>query len=127
MPEIGAGEFITIALLVLFIFGPDKLPKLAADAGRLLRDVRRYVAKARSELNGQLGPEFEGLDLADLNPRTFVRKNLLGEDETTSGATAWEPRDEPGSGATAWQPNGADPGEPALAEGETPPYDLDAT
>ena len=35
------------------------------------------VTNARRDLTDSLGPEFDGINLEDLNPRTFVRKQLL--------------------------------------------------
>lgn len=74
---IGGSEFVIIALVALFIFGPDRLPGVAKQAARLLRDVRRWTNKARADLTDTLGPEFENFDLADLNPKRFVQKHLL--------------------------------------------------
>src|SRR5260370_9250526 len=61
------------------IFGPDQLPKIAAQAGRALRDLRRLAENARSDLSDSLGPEFRDFDFNDLNPRNFVRKHLLDD------------------------------------------------
>jgi sec-independent protein translocase protein TatB len=70
-------ELIAIAVIGLLVFGPDKLPKLAADAARLLREIRRMATGAQQDLKESLGPELADLDLDSLNPRTFVRRNLL--------------------------------------------------
>ncbi len=80
--DIGALEFLVLALAALFIFGPDRLPDIARQAARGLRQVRNMAANARRELSRELGPEFEDLDIRDLNPRNFVRKHVLdGIDE----------------------------------------------
>lgn len=76
MPDISAWEFMTLAVIAVMIFGPDKLPKLAADAGRLIRTVRQYVNSARADLRKELGPEFADVRLSDLNPRGIVRRTL---------------------------------------------------
>lgn len=39
---IGTFEFFTILIIALLIFGPGRLPELMGDAGRMLRDFRRY-------------------------------------------------------------------------------------
>jgi sec-independent protein translocase protein TatB len=70
-------EIITIAVLALLIFGPDKLPGLAADAVRLLREVRRMATGARQDLKDSLGPELGDLNISDLDPRSFVKRNLF--------------------------------------------------
>jgi Tat protein translocase TatB subunit len=109
MLDIGFGEILILAAAALFIFGPEKLPKLAADAARTFRTLRQMVASARRDLTDQLGPEFEGIDLDDLNPRTFVRKQLLddldadlddgADDAKSSGrrAAGWSPPETNGS------------------------------
>ena len=69
-------KLLVLAVLALVIFGPDRLPKVAAQAGRALRDLRRIAENAKSDLQEGLGPEFRDFDINDLNPRTFVRKHL---------------------------------------------------
>jgi sec-independent protein translocase protein TatB len=70
-------KIAVLGVLALVIFGPEQLPRLAAQAGRALRDLRRLADNAKSELTDGLGPEFASFDLADLNPKAFVRKHLL--------------------------------------------------
>jgi sec-independent protein translocase protein TatB len=77
--DIGALEFVVLAVAALFIFGPDRLPDIARQAARGLRQVRNMAANARRELSRELGPEFEDLDIRDLNPRNFVRKHVLDD------------------------------------------------
>lgn len=74
---IGGAEFVIIALVALFIFGPERLPGAVKSAAKMLHDVRRWTTKARADLTDTLGPEFENFDLADLNPKRFVQKHLL--------------------------------------------------
>ena len=73
--DIGLGELIGLAVVALIVLGPEKLPKYAADAARMLRTVRRMANDARTEVAKELGPELTGL--GDLNPRSLVRKHLL--------------------------------------------------
>jgi len=77
--DIGFWEFLGLGALALFVFGPDKLPKLAADAGRLLRQLRDMARGAREEVTGALGSECSDLGLKDLDPREFVKRQLLDE------------------------------------------------
>jgi sec-independent protein translocase protein TatB len=75
--DIGAGEFIALAILALIILGPEKLPRYAAEAARFLRRLRAMANDARADVRRELGPEFGDLSLRDLNPRSVVRKHLL--------------------------------------------------
>ena len=106
-------KLLVLGVLALVIFGPDQLPRIASQAGRALRDLRRLADSARADLQEGLGPEFRDFDLNDLNPRNFVRKHLwdeLEDDTTDHGGTRLE------------TPDAA-----LLSPGESPPYDVEAT
>jgi sec-independent protein translocase protein TatB len=75
--DVGAGEVIGLAVVALVVVGPEKLPRYAADAARMLRQVRRMASEARDEVTRELGPELKDLNLSDLDPRQLVRKHLL--------------------------------------------------
>jgi sec-independent protein translocase protein TatB len=79
--DINAPEFVLLIVLAVILFGPERLPDLARKAARVLRYVRTMASSAQQQLSKELGPEFENLDLRDLNPRTFVQKHLLDEVE----------------------------------------------
>ncbi|MEU5995313.1 sec-independent translocase [Spirillospora sp. NPDC047418] len=87
MFDVGLGEMAVLVVLALVIFG-DKLPQVAGQAGRMLRQFRQMADSAKADLQEGLGPEFKDFDLNDLNPKTFVRKHLLEDDDghpTTTG------------------------------------------
>ena len=69
-------KLLLLGVVALLVFGPERLPGLAAQAGRALRELRRMAEGAKSELQDNLGPEFSNFDIADLNPKQFVRKHL---------------------------------------------------
>ena len=50
MLGIGGSEIIIIALLVLVIFGPSKLPQMARDIGRFVGEARRSIDEFKDEL-----------------------------------------------------------------------------
>jgi sec-independent protein translocase protein TatB len=85
--DVGPLELIALAVIAMLVLGPDKLPRYAADAARVLRQVRRMANDAKSEMSRELGPELQDLSMADLNPRSLVRKHLLDpvdpDDRTT--------------------------------------------
>jgi sec-independent protein translocase protein TatB len=78
---LGWGEVVVLLVIGLFVFGPDKLPKAARDAGRILRQLRQMANGIQNDLRQELGPEFADVDLRDLHPKTFVRKHLLEDEE----------------------------------------------
>ncbi|TDC58149.1 Sec-independent protein translocase subunit TatB, partial [Actinomadura sp. GC306] len=78
--DVGVAEMAVLAVLALVIFG-DKLPQVAGQAGRMLRQFRDMANNAKADLQENLGPEFKDFDINDLNPKTFVRKHLWEDDD----------------------------------------------
>ncbi|MFG2626921.1 sec-independent translocase [Streptomyces sp. NPDC048473] len=80
--DIGPLELVTLAILGVMIFGPDKLPKVIQDASRFIRKIREFSESAKEDIRTELGPEFKDFEFEDLNPKTFVRKQLMdGNDD----------------------------------------------
>jgi TatA/E family protein of Tat protein translocase len=50
---------MVILVLALIIFGPGKLPEIAGQVGRVVRDFRRTTAELSSEFNRTLSLEIE--------------------------------------------------------------------
>jgi sec-independent protein translocase protein TatB len=71
-------EVAGLVLLGLFLFGPDRLPKVIGDGIRLLRKVRTMARDATNDLSRELGTEVK---LEDLHPKTFIRKHVLSEED----------------------------------------------
>ena len=117
--SIGWPEIIVAALAALFIFGPERLPDLAKDAASGLKRVRSAVTGIREQVSESLGddlPELRDLDLRKYHPKTFIRNNLLADDDPPAVH-----RDSP-AGATAASAV-ARPRDHATP----PPFDPDAT
>jgi sec-independent protein translocase protein TatB len=90
--DVGFGEFLLLGVLALVIFG-DKLPSVAQQAGRALRQLRQMANSAKQDLQEGLGPEFANFDPADLHPRRFVQKHLLSDIDDDPMVHGAEPRD----------------------------------
>ncbi len=117
--SIGWGELMVLAVIALIIFGPDRLPNVAKDAAKLLKQVREMAQGARTQLKSELGPEFGDIDIDSLNPKTFVRKHLLeGLDDPF---VEHDNRVDAAANAVT----GGD--QSPLNAGERAPYDVDAT
>lgn len=71
-------KLLVLALLGIFILGPDKLPKAIADGVKMLRNLRDMARNATGDLSRELGTDIQ---LEDLNPKTFIRKHVLSEDD----------------------------------------------
>ena len=118
-------KLLVLGVVALLVFGPERLPGIAAQAGRALRELRRMAEGAKSELQENLGPEFSQFDIADLNPKRFVRKHLM--DELTGEGTLLGKIGENGNGSNGSGLSNLSAPVAALAPGERPPYDAEAT
>lgn len=76
MFDISPFKLVALIVLAVIIFGPDKLPKLVADAMGIIRKIREFSDSAKEDIRKELGPEFKDFEFEDLNPKTFVRKQL---------------------------------------------------
>ena len=116
--DLSLPKLLVLAVIALVVFGPNELPKMAAKAGKALRELRRIADGAKADLREGLGPEFAEFDINDLNPRHFVQKHLLSD---LDGEMNGEMNGNNGS------PAAGPPRASALVPGEQPPYDTEAT
>ena len=78
--DIGPLEVVTLVVLAVLVFGPDKLPKVIQDVMRTVRKIREFSESAKDDIRSELGPGFKDFEFEDLNPKTFIRKQLDNED-----------------------------------------------
>lgn len=99
--NLGWPEIAVLGVLAMLIFGPERLPKVAADAGRLIRELRKMATGVTNDLRNEMGIDLD--EIRKLDPRRF-----LDLDESAAASSAARPA-------------------PALAPGERAPFDPDAT
>lgn len=99
----GWAEMGLILVVGLLLFGPEKLPGMAKQAAQMVRTVRQMADNAKNDLGRELGQDFSGLELRDLDPREVVRRHVLEDDARPPT------RDR------------------ILRPGEVPPHDVEAT
>jgi sec-independent protein translocase protein TatB len=110
---VGLPELAVILFVAVIVFGPERLPEYARQAGRMVRQLRQFAQSAQQDLRDELGPEFADLKLTDLDPRVAFRKHILDaldDDDLDEIAKA-----------------AAERRRDVLAPGEQPPYDVEAT
>ena len=121
MMDVGWGELLLLAVVALLIFGPDKLPKAAADAGRMVRKLRELASTAQKDLSPDL--DMEGLkndlrSVADLHPKRIMSSALSDVTSPSTRAKAATPRSSaPAQGSPA----------PSSPSGSSARLDPDAT
>ncbi|MDQ0406169.1 sec-independent translocase [Streptomyces sp. NBC_01723] len=149
--DIGPLELVALVVLAVLVFGPDKLPKVIQDVTRTIRKIREFSDSAKQDIRQELGPEFKDFEFEDLNPKTFIRKQMendeLGLKELRNGfdlkkemaevTDAVHSRDTESSSSGSASSSGSgggridmskkpeQPGKPAAED--RPPFDADAT
>ncbi len=100
MFNIGLGELLFIAILVLVVVGPERLPKVMREFGRIVREIRLIVNEMTSQFADELQPiqelqqpiqELRQL-AEDINPVKQVTKISLDLDAKTTREPASPPR-----------------------------------
>ncbi|CAL9442040.1 Sec-independent protein translocase TatB [Streptomyces sp. DH-12] len=141
--DIGPLELVTLIVLAVLIFGPEKLPKVIQDVSRTIRKIRDFSESAKQDIRQELGPEFKDFEFEDLNPKTYIRKQLdnddLGLKEIRNG---FDLKKEMAEVADAVHGRDADPSSSSAPSGgrvdmtkkperpaadDRPPFDMDAT
>ncbi|HCA88029.1 MAG TPA: Sec-independent protein translocase TatB [Streptomyces sp.] len=153
--DIGALEIVALVILAVLVFGPDKLPKVIQDTSRFIRKIRDFSDSAKADIRSELGPDFKDFDFEDLNPKTFVRKQLAENEDLKDIRNGFDLRKEMSDVTDAVHGRGGDPSgggsasgskisfekssgsssggsdllrkREKLEAGERPPFDADAT
>lgn len=72
----GTGEILLLIVLAVVMFGPERIPEYSRKAARVIYYLRNIANTATHQLKQELGPEYQDLTLQDLNPKTFLKKQL---------------------------------------------------
>ena len=103
--HLGWSELIVLAIVGLIVLGPERLPKAASDATKMLRQLRTMARNATADIKAELGPEMADLDLASLHPKRMLSDAFWDDDKPVPSTKTYAP----------------------LTPGEPPPYDAEAT
>jgi sec-independent protein translocase protein TatB len=129
--DLSITKIFFLAVVALVVFGPNELPRIAQQAGKVLRDLRRIAEGAKADLVEGLGPEFQDFDFQDLNPKKFVTKHLLEDVTAITQPLTDEFNGLTGKANGKAAANGAlvavNGSRPVLEDGAEPPFDVEAT
>lgn len=127
-------KLLIILVIALFLIGPDRLPGYAAQLARLVKTLRGFANGARDRMREEMGPEFDEVDWAKLDPRQYDPRRII-RDALLEDAPGTKPVAPNGPGAAA----AAAAGRPAHREsayeqkmrregrGRPAPFDSEAT
>lgn len=86
--ELSIGEMALIAIAIVVLFGPDKLPQIARDLGSGVRKMRGAVEDIKTEIMketdnpvSEIKREIEKVKDAakDFDPAKNIQKDIIGE------------------------------------------------
>ena len=113
---VNPSEFIVLLVVAAVVLGPERLPEYAQQLARLVRELRRMAQGASKQVRNEMGPEFDDIDWAKLDPRQYDPRRIVRE----ALADVWDPDDPlglkegnrprqpddevdgPGPGGTSW-------------------------
>lgn len=98
MGNLGMQELLLIAVVALFVFGPDRLPELARQAGKAVARFRKETSRSMAELKRAADLEDLDSELASIRRdirevRSSVVRSLTADPSTTRPADAPPPLD----------------------------------
>lgn len=124
-------KLLLIGVIAVFLIGPERLPRAASQLASLVRTLRGFTETAKDRMRDELGPDFDEVDWAKLDPRRYdprriVRDALLDEPPVRAAPVRTPPtRYGPGSkhapqDATAASPSASSPDADGRPRGQSP-------
>jgi sec-independent protein translocase protein TatB len=81
-------KLLIIAIIAVFLLGPDRLPYYASQLARLVKSLRAMANGAKDRMREEMGPDFDDIDWKKLDPRQYdprriIREALIDDDPPT--------------------------------------------
>jgi sec-independent protein translocase protein TatB len=86
---VNPSEFIVLLVVAAVVLGPERLPEYAQSLARMVRELRRMAQGASAQVRNELGPEFDDIDWAKLDPRQYDPRRIVRE----ALSDVWDPDD----------------------------------
>lgn len=112
-------KLLVIGFIAVLIIGPQRLPKYAAQFGRLVRTLRDLANGAKDRLRDEMGPEFDDVDWQKLDPRQYDPRRIIRDALSDDAAPVAVVR--PPTMSPAVKPRAK------MADGLPAPFDNEAT
>lgn len=85
-------KLLIIAVIAVFLIGPDRLPGYAAQLARLVRSLRTMADGAKDRMREEMGPEFDEVDWKKLDPRQYDPRRIIREALTDEPSPSASPK-----------------------------------
>ena len=80
-------KLLIIGIIAMVVFGPERLPQLAAQLARLVKRAKSWTTDAKARVGEELGTDFSDEDWKKLDPRQYDPRRIIRD--------AWYDLDEP--------------------------------
>lgn len=70
-------KILLIGIIAAFIFGPDRLPTLAAQLAQFIKRARSWTEDAKTKVSEELGEDFSTEDWRKLDPRQYDPRRII--------------------------------------------------
>jgi len=119
---VGPAEVVVILIIALIFVGPERLPRLAADIARTIREIRKYTGSIAAEFNEVL-QDFERETAQDRGQWKEIGEGLTGATKSVTEAFRGARADLDAAAAPLASPTppAADPAMPLPPPGSQPP------
>lgn len=77
MLGINGWEIVLLAVIAVFVLGPDRMPEYAAKLARGIRKARVMAEGAKGQLKEQLGPEYDDINWRQYDPRQYDPRRIV--------------------------------------------------
>ncbi len=114
-------KLLIIAIIAVFLIGPDRLPGYAAQLARLVKSLRGMADGAKERMREEMGPEFDEVDWKKLDPRQYDPRRIIRE-ALVDDAVPVKPVSSPPYIESAY-----DQRQRKLGKGRAAPFDAEAT
>ena len=127
-------KLIIIAVIAVFLVGPDRLPSYAAQLARVVKSIRSMADGAKDRMREEMGPEFDEVDWKKLDPRQYDPRRIIREalldDPAAAGAATVVDNEKPVSAelpANRYVESAYEKRQRKLGKARPAPYDVEAT
>ncbi|ROP77639.1 mttA/Hcf106 family protein [Frigoribacterium sp. PhB107] len=86
MIGVTADKLLLIAVLVAFLFGPERLPHLAERFGSAIRTFRGHLTSTEQRMRDELGGDIDVNDWKKLDPRQYDPRTIIRDALTADTA-----------------------------------------
>ena len=79
MLGVNGWEIVLLALIAVFILGPDRMPEYATKLAHGIRRLRSMAEGAKGQLKEQLGPDYQDINWRQYDPRQYDPRRIVKE------------------------------------------------